>query len=162
MKSQQKILNTGLRWLWVTVIVLSLDRFTKSLALHFLEFHQPHPVIPFFNFTLAYNKGAAFSFLNTASGWQVWFFGVLALSISAVLLVWLKRLRYQQWWVSIALSCIIGGALGNLWDRIAYGYVIDFIELYISYWHWPVFNLADTAICLGATMLVLEAIFKRK
>jgi signal peptidase II len=119
-------------------------------------------VTPFFNLTLAYNTGAAFSFLDSAPGWQIWFFGVIALVVSATLLIWLKRLPRQQWWLSIALACIIGGALGNLWDRVSYGHVIDFIQLHAYSFYWPVFNIADSAICLGAMMLVLEALFKRK
>src|SRR5687768_16099934 len=101
--------STGLRWLWVSVIVLSLDRITKILAQQYLEFNVPLPVIPSFNLTLSYNRGSAFSFLNTASGWQVWMFGGIALTVSLVLLVWLWRISASQKWLGIALALIIGG-----------------------------------------------------
>jgi signal peptidase II len=157
-----KIGRTGLRWLWITVVVLLLDRITKNAAYYYLAAGIPHPVMPFLNFTLAYNKGAAFSFLNSASGWQMWMFGCIAVGVSLTLLIWLKRLSYQQRWVSIALALIIGGALGNLWDRLSYGHVIDFIDFYVSQWHWPVFNIADSAICIGAFMLFGDALFNRR
>lgn len=158
----KKISSTGLSWLWIAVLVFILDQASKYLALAFLDEYQPHPVMPFFNLTLAYNKGAAFSFLNNASGWQTWFFGMLAIVICVGILIWLKRLSYQQRWLSIALSLIVGGALGNLVDRVHYGHVIDFIELYVSYYHWPVFNIADSAVCIGAFMLFWDAIFVKK
>jgi signal peptidase II len=159
---QRKFFSTGLNWLWVSVVVILLDRITKMLALKHLTLYQPLEVFPFFNLTLAYNKGAAFSFLNSASGWQVWFFAVIAIVISLGLLIWLQRLSYKQYWLCIALTLIIGGALGNLWDRIHYEHVIDFIELYVSNWHWPAFNIADSAICIGAVMLFIEMFFVKK
>ncbi len=156
-----KITQSGLRWLWVALIVILIDRLTKVIAEYYLVAYHPNPVMPFFNLTLAYNKGAAFSFLSYAAGWQVWLFGLIAVSISAILLTWLKRISFRQRWIAIALSLVVGGALGNLWDRVSYGHVIDFIELYVSNWHWPVFNVADSAICVGAVMLVIDALFKR-
>jgi signal peptidase II len=159
---QQKICQTGLRWLWIAFIVLALDRVTKVSIQHSFGLYESLRVTSFFNLTLAYNTGAAFSFLNSASGWQTWLFGVIALAVTTTLLIWLKRLPYQQWWLSTALVLIIGGALGNLWDRISYGHVIDFIQLHIGQFYWPVFNVADSAICLGACLLILDAIFKRK
>jgi len=158
----QRLTQTGIRWLWVTLVVIGLDRLTKNLAQQHLTAYEPMQIMPFFNFTLAYNKGAAFSFLNSAPGWQAWLFGVLAVGISAALVVWLTRLSYKQRWVSIALACIIGGALGNLWDRLLYGHVIDFIDLYVKTLHWPVFNLADSFICIGAFMLICDAILKKE
>lgn len=154
--------NSGLRWLWVTVIVLILDRVTKILAEKYLMAHVAFPVIPFFNLTLSYNKGAAFSFLDSASGWQGWIFGGIAVLVSVVILVWLARISKNQKWLSISLTLIVGGALGNLWDRLSYGRVVDFIDLYISYLHWPVFNIADSAICVGAFMLFCDALLKKK
>lgn len=154
-------MHSGLRWLWVAVVVFALDRFTKIVALTKLTEYLPWPVMPFFNLTLSYNTGAAFSFLNTASGWQKWLFGSLAAIVSIVLIVWLKKISYQQRWLAIALALIIGGALGNLCDRIVYGFVIDFIDFYISHWHWPVFNIADSAICIGAAMLFWDAVRSR-
>ncbi len=159
---QTKYLETGLSWLWVTVVVLVLDRITKLLALHNLSAYVSKHITPFLNLTLAYNKGAAFSFLGSQSGWQSWMFGALAIIVSAALLVWLKRLSSRERVVSIALCLIIGGALGNLWDRVILGYVVDFVDLHLTHWHWPVFNLADSAICLGAFLLIVDAVFKPK
>ncbi len=154
--------STGLRWLWVTLIVLILDRITKYLALKNLPPYAEVSVMPHFNLTLAYNKGAAFSFLNAASGWQTWLFGAIALLVSLGILVWLFRLSARNRWLCIALTMIMGGALGNLSDRLLYGYVIDFLDFYASNWHWPAFNIADSAICVGAFMLFWDAVFFRK
>ncbi len=157
-----KFLQSGLRWLWISVVVIALDHYTKLLAQQYLVAYDPRPVMPFFNLTLAFNKGAAFSFLSYAGGWQTWLFGILAITVSGILMIWLKKISYKQWWVAVALSMIIGGALGNLWDRINYGHVIDFIDLYVSQWHWPIFNIADAGICIGAFMLIADALFSRK
>jgi signal peptidase II len=159
---QKKSTATGLRWLWVTLIVLILDRVTKYLALKNLPPYAEVPVFPHFNFTLAYNKGAAFSFLNSASGWQTWLFGTIAILVSVGVLIWLFRLSSRDRWLSIALALVIGGALGNLTDRLLYGYVIDFLDFYAANWHFPFFNIADSAICIGAFMLFWDAVFFRK
>src|SRR5688572_13242378 len=136
---QRNFFSTGLNWLWVSVAVILLDRITKTLALKYLVAYQPLAVLPFFNLTLAYNRGAAFSFLDSAPGWQVWFFAAIAIVVSLGIVIWLQRLSYKQYWLCIALTLIVGGALGNLSDRIRYEHVIDFIELYVSRWHWPAF-----------------------
>lgn len=154
--------RTGLCWLWVAVFVLIADRVSKQLALYYLSDYVPVPVLPFFNLTLAYNTGAAFSLLSHASGWQTWLFGGLAIVVSIGLLLWLKRLSPSQRWMGIALTFILGGALGNLWDRVSYGHVIDFIELYAWGWYWPAFNIADSMICIGAIMILWDAIFFKK
>ena len=156
-----KIKSSGLRWLWVTVITVLLDRLTKYLAQKYLLAFYALPIVPGFNLTLSFNKGAAFSFLNSASGWQVWFFGGIATVVSAGIIIWLSRLSSRDRLVGIALSLIIGGALGNLWDRISYGHVIDFIQLYIADYYWPTFNIADSAICLGAAFLFGNALFQK-
>jgi signal peptidase II len=154
--------RSALPWLWVSVLVFLVDRLSKYFAQAFLsEYYTSFPVLPSFNLTLAYNKGAAFSFLAQESGWQAWFFGGLAVVVSGVMVVWLKRLSYQQRGLAIGIAFIIGGALGNLFDRVWYGHVIDFIDLYISYWHWPVFNLADSAICIGAGIVLWDAVKTR-
>lgn len=153
-------MRSGLRWLWVAIIVFGLDRVSKYLAVHFLTYYQPHHVAPSFNLTLSYNTGAAFSFLDKATGWQMWLFGSLALGMSVAITIWLSRLSYRQRWLSIALSMIVGGALGNLYDRIVYGRVVDFLQFYVSHLYWPVFNIADSAICIGAVMLFWDAMFK--
>jgi signal peptidase II len=159
MTKQQK---TGLAWLWITLIVLVLDQITKRLALNHLPPYAEVPVMPHFNLTLAYNKGAAFSFLDSASGWQTWIFGLIAISVSIGIVMWLRRLQAQQYLLCIALTMVIGGALGNLIDRLLYGHVVDFLDFYAFNWHWPVFNVADSAICLGAFMLFLDALFSSK
>lgn len=153
---------TGLRWLWITILVLILDRVTKYFALQDLPPYAEVPVTNYFNFRLAYNKGAAFSFLDSASGWQAWLFGAIALSVSIGLLIWLSKLSSRQRWLCIALALVMGGALGNLSDRFLYGYVIDFLDFYVNDWHWPSFNIADSAICVGAVMLFFDALLMRK
>lgn len=152
--------SSGLNTLWISALVFLADFSTKFLALHNLTEYDSVPVFPGFNFTLVYNKGAAFSFLNDASGWQSWFFGVLAVLVIGVILVWLKKTPREKRWTNIALSLVLGGALGNLFDRMYYGHVIDFLDFYISYLHWPAFNLADSAICAGAVMLLRDMIKK--
>jgi signal peptidase II len=145
------------KWLWVSVVVLLVDQCTKLLADAMLVLHQQVAVIPYLALFKAYNPGAAFSFLSDASGWQRWFFVVLAIIVIAVLLVWLWRLSAAEAATSLALSLILGGAVGNLIDRLVYGYVIDFIDVYYGSWHWPAFNVADAAISVGAFLLLLDA-----
>lgn len=156
------ICHTGVSWLWVAVIVLALDRVTKYMATQYLIPYEAFPVMPGFNFTLSFNKGAAFSFLNSAPGWQVWFFGMIAVAVSVGILLWLFRLSRRDWWVCVALTLIIGGAMGNLWDRINYGQVIDFIQWYVADYYWPTFNIADSAICIGAVMLFGNAFVNKE
>lgn len=147
-----------LRWLWLAVAVIAADQITKELATAYLTLRDPVPVMPFFNLTLMYNTGAAFSFLSDGGGWQRWFFVVLAVAVSAGIVVWLKRLRPDQHWLAASLALVLGGALGNVWDRLVLGHVIDFIDVYYGTWHWPAFNLADSAITVGAIMLVIDAL----
>ena len=150
--------KTGLFWLWIAVLVLIVDRVTKSLALSNLTLYVERPVTKFLNFTLSYNTGSAFGFLNNSSGWEVPAFGLIAIVVSVCILIWLFRLSRKEKWTGIALSFIVGGALGNLWDRISYGHVIDFIQLHAAKWYFATFNIADSAICIGAFMLVFEAV----
>src|SRR5512147_1459323 len=132
-----------LKWLWLSGLVIALDQVSKWLAEQFLLPGQPVPVLPFFNLTLLYNTGAAFSFLAQAGGWQRWFFLLLSLIISVALVIWIGRLQRGQTLLAIALSLILGGAVGNLVDRILHGQVIDFLDFYYATWHWPAFNVAD-------------------
>ena len=150
-----------LPWVLMAVPVVALDQVTKRLALELLVPHQPVPVLPGFNLTLMFNTGAAFSFLSDASGWQRWFFTAVALVVSAAIVVWLQRLPAGSRWLAAALALILGGALGNLWDRLALGHVVDFIQIYYDRWSWPAFNLADSAITVGAVMLVIDALRAR-
>jgi len=117
-------------------------------------------ILAFFNLTLLYNTGVAFSFMADAGGWQRWLFTLLAAIISLIILIWMARTPRSQVWVNSALAMILGGAIGNnLIDRLLYGYVIDFIDIYYQNWHWPVFNIADSAITVGAIMLLIDAIW---
>jgi signal peptidase II len=147
-----------LKWLWVSVLVIVLDQLTKLWAVSALNYAEPVAVIPFFNLTLLHNTGAAFSFLSEAGGWQRWFFALVALVISGVILLWLRRLPRDKVWLAVALALVLGGALGNVWDRLTLGYVIDFLDLYYRGWHWPAFNLADSAIFVGAAMLIIDSL----
>lgn len=151
-----------LKWLWIAVLTIILDLGTKHMAEYFLEYAQPVYVLPFFDLTLLYNKGAAFSFLANESGWQRWFFTIIAVSVSSVLCVWLMKLKETEKWLAVALALVIGGALGNLYDRLAYGHVVDFIHLHWGNKYFPAFNIADSAISVGAVMLLIESVFMQK
>lgn len=151
----------NLRWLWLSAVVLALDLWTKSLAENALELYQRIEVLPFFNFTLAYNSGAAFSFLADAGGWQRWFFALVALVATLVITAWLLRLRAERM-VALALSLILGGAVGNLWDRLTLGHVVDFLDFHWAGYHFPAFNIADSAITVGAILLMLDMFLTRK
>ena len=152
-----------LGWLVLSVLVLVIDQVSKAHFEGSLEMFQQIVVIPdYFSWTLAYNTGAAFSFLADSSGWQRWLFALIAIVVSAVLVVWLKRLGRNDTWLAIALALVLGGALGNLYDRIALGHVIDFILVHWQNRHYfPAFNFADSAITVGAIMLALD-MFKSK
>ncbi len=144
-------------WLWVTLLVIILDQLTKLGAEALLTFRQPVAVMPMFNFTLVYNEGAAFSFLSNAGGWQRWFFIILSSVISIVLIIWLSRIKASEKLETLAIAMILGGALGNLIDRVFYGHVIDFIDWYYKEHHWPAFNIADSAITVGAILLIYNS-----
>ncbi|WP_036134639.1 signal peptidase II [Marinobacter nitratireducens] len=148
--------GSKLKWLWLAVLVVVIDLGTKAMATAMLTYGDPVPVMPMFNLTLLHNTGAAFSFLAEAAGWQRWFFVTLALVVSVVLVVWLKRLKHHETWIAIAVALILGGALGNVYDRVVHGYVVDFLHFYWQDWHFPAFNLADTAITIGAAMMILD------
>ena len=154
--------QSGLKWIWIAIVVLVLDQWTKVLASTNLMLHEKIPITSFFNITLAHNEGAAFSFLSDAGGWQRWFFIVLAIGVSIVLVVWLTRLAAHHIWTAVSVTLILGGAVGNVWDRIQYGYVVDFIQVYYDQWYWPAFNIADSAICVGAVMLLIESFRAQK
>ena len=144
----------------LTLFVIAADQITKTWIDNSFELYQSMPILPSFNLTLLYNFGAAFSFLADAGGWQRWFFTGLSLIVSVVLVVWLIRLDVKQRWLACALALILGGAIGNLIDRMLYGYVIDFIDIYYQQWHWPAFNIADSAISIGAVMLFIDLLWE--
>ena len=142
-----------LRYLAIATVTLLLDQLSKWSALSNLQIGIPEPVLPFMNWLLLFNPGAAFSFLAQGSGWQRWFFTILGLAacIYIIFLLWKNQSDKLLCW---ALSLILGGALGNVLDRLMYGAVVDFIDLHYANWHWPAFNIADSAICIGAALII--------
>jgi signal peptidase II len=146
-----------LKWLWLSLLAIILDQVSKLAIAGSMQLYQSIPIIPYFNLTYVHNTGAAFSFLSEAGGWQRWFFAGLALLISIVIAVWLARLKQHETLLAIALALVLGGAIGNLIDRLAYGYVIDFLDVYYQTWHWPAFNIADSAITLGVILMLVES-----
>lgn len=154
--NQQDPGGAKLRWLWLAGLVIVLDLGTKAMATAMLSYGNPVPVMPMFNLTLLHNTGAAFSFLAGASGWQRWFFVTLAVVVSVFLVRWLKQLKADETWSAIAIVLILGGALGNVYDRVVHGYVVDFLHFYWNDYHFPAFNIADTAITIGAGMMILD------
>lgn len=149
-------LNTYKHWLWISLLIIVLDQITKLVADSSLTLYQPMAIMPMFNFTLMHNQGAAFSFLSDAGGWQRWFFILLSSAISIILVIWLRRLKQHQKLQTVAIALILGGAIGNLIDRSLYGYVVDFIDVYYQTHHWPAFNIADSAIFIGAGLLIID------
>lgn len=150
-------------WLWLSVLVILLDQLSKAWVLATLVPGQKLAVIPdVFYWTLAFNKGAAFSFLADSGGWQRWLFTGLALFISLVLLIWLKRTRVGEWRTALPLALVLGGALGNVIDRLRMGHVTDFILVYFGDWAYPAFNVADSAVCVGAVLLILFSLLQGK
>lgn len=147
-----------LAWLWLSLLVFVVDQASKFWFDNNLSMYQQIVIIPdYFSWTLAYNTGAAFSFLADAAGWQRWFFAAIAVVVSGVLVVWLKRLKPGETWLAVALALVLGGALGNLVDRVVFGHVVDFILLHWhQQWYFPAFNVADMAITGGAILLALD------
>lgn len=154
----------ALSWLALSLLVVALDQASKFWALGALQpAGVPHPVIAgLLNWTLTFNTGAAFSFLASGAGWQRWFFVGLALVICAVLVVWLSRTSRRDWRTALPLALIIGGAVGNLIDRLHASAVTDFIHFYFRQWNYAVFNLADCAISVGAVLLIVFGLFADK
>ena len=166
-----------LKWLWLSVCVLLADQCGKQIAMRWLDQYEPYPFLPYFNFSLVFNEGAAFSLLSEAGGWQRWFFSALAIVLSTVILFWLKNLAPREKLLAASLSLVLGGAAGNAVDRMLYGKVTDFIDWYYyssdtclplffrlndASCHWPTFNLADSAIFLGAVLMILHALFAKR
>ena len=156
-----------MKWLWLSALTIVLDQLTKKIAEAELLLHKPVAVFPSFNFTLMYNKGAAFSFLSEAGGWQRIFFVSLSSAISIFLFFWLKQITQDEkqknnQLLPIAIALILGGAIGNLIDRALTGEVVDFIQVYYSTYYFPAFNIADSAITLGAGLLILDMFLEAK
>lgn len=149
-----------LRWLWFSLLIIVFDQLTKQLVEASFMVYETLSVLPFFNLILAYNEGAAFSFLSDQGGWQRWFFAFVAALVTVVLVVWLSRLKDEKV-LAISLSLVIGGAIGNLIDRLMLGYVIDFLDFFYAQYHWPAFNVADIAISVGVFLMFVDALFGR-
>jgi signal peptidase II len=147
------------RWLVLAGVLITLDQLTKLYFDGLLRDGQRIAVLPFFDFTLLYNPGAAFSFLAQADGWQRWFFTILGL-LASVFIVWMMHKNRSNKRLMLALALILGGALGNVIDRIAYGHVVDFLLFYWKDWYYPAFNIADTCITLGAILLILDELLR--
>lgn len=160
--SKPALAQSGLVWLWLAVLSLVVDQATKLYVLANFKLHESVDLLPFFDFTYAQNKGAAFSFLSDAGGWQRWFFTVIAVSISGVLIYWLRGLHRSQKGLSIAYSLVLSGAIGNLIDRLSYGFVVDFIHVFYKTQSFPIFNVADMAICCGAFLIILDAFLNKE
>jgi signal peptidase II len=148
------LLKSGVRFVWIALIVILADRVTKMWALEHLSLSESLRILPIFNLTLAYNTGAAFSLLHQASGWQNIFLCTLAVIVSMAIVYKLATTPSNERWMGVALGLILGGALGNAWDRIQFSYVIDFLHFHLADWHFAIFNVADSAICVGAFMLL--------
>ena len=153
-------IDSMLKYLWISLIVIIADQATKWIANTQLVYHQKVEVLPYFDWFLSYNKGAAFSFLADAGGWQRWFLMILATIISVALFLWIKKLKDDEKLAAIALALILGGAIGNIIDRVILGYVIDFIQVWLGTYPWPAFNIADSAISVGAVILILSGMKK--
>ena len=147
-------------WLGLAVVVLVVDQVTKQWIVEQYSLGMSDRITEFFNLVHVHNYGAAFSFLNNEGGWQRWGFSVFAAVISLIIIVWIVRLSPQQRLEGCALALILGGALGNLYDRVALGYVIDFLDFHWSGWHFPAFNVADSGITLGAILIILDSFLR--
>lgn len=152
-------IRKNLNWLWLAAVVLVLDLATKAWFSANMQLGESRNLLPFFSWTLAHNYGAAFSMLHDAGGWQRWFFGGIAVAVSAGIVWWLATLKENTRFLACALALVLGGALGNLYDRVTLGYVVDFIHVHYGTWHFPAFNIADAGITVGAVMLVIDSFF---
>lgn len=151
--------TTPLKWLWVSLCVIVFDQATKQLAEARLAPHEAVNVMPYFDWYLTYNSGAAFSLLADAGGWQRWFFTIIAIVVSIVIVQWIRKLPGDETLTAVSLSLILGGAIGNLIDRILLGHVVDFIQVWLGSIAFPAFNIADAAISVGAVLLILSSFF---
>lgn len=150
-----------LPWLGLALILLIADQFTKVLILGYYQLGDATYVTRFFNIVRVHNSGAAFSFLASASGWQRWFFTVIGIA-AAIFILWMLKSHSGQKLFSFALACILGGAVGNVIDRLLHGYVVDFLDFHYAGWHFPAFNIADAAITVGAVCLILDELLRVK
>lgn len=158
--AERSWLNAGAsNWLWLTLAVLIADQYTKYLIVENFALYDSITLLPYLDFMRLHNEGVAFSFFASGSGWQRWFFSALGLAVATVILIWLRKLPAQgQHLLAAGLSCIVGGALGNVTDRVFRGHVIDFIRVHYESAYFPAFNVADSAITIGAALLILDTL----
>ncbi|MBU3825329.1 MAG: signal peptidase II [Candidatus Oceanisphaera merdipullorum] len=153
------LFNSGLRWWWLAIVAILLDQVSKWFTVTYLDFGYPGvEITPFFNLVHVYNPGAAFSFLADQGGWQRWFFAGLATAVTLLLSVWMAKMPKTARWLPAAYALVIGGAIGNVIDRIMLGHVVDFLDFHVNNWHWPAFNLADSFIFIGAAMIIIDSL----
>jgi signal peptidase II len=150
-----------LPWLALALIIIILDQFTKTLILGYYQLGDSTRVTSFFNIVRVHNTGAAFSFLANAGGWQRWFFTGIG-AVATISILWMLRSHHGQKLFAFALACILGGAIGNVVDRLLHGYVVDFLDFHYGGWHFPAFNIADSGITIGAACLILDEILRVK
>ncbi len=153
--------KSAISWLWLTLVMLVIDQATKHWVAGTFSYGESINVLPFFNLTYVHNLGAAFSFLADQAGWQRWFFATIAFIASIIFTVWLIKTPSSDKKLAMALALMLSGAVGNLIDRVLLGYVIDFLDFYIQDYHWPAFNVADSAIFIGAAILIFDS-FKKE
>lgn len=157
MTESKKAINTNVYWLWLSLVIIIADQLTKGAIRQQFSLYDIQEVTAWFNLTRLHNTGAAFSFLADAGGWQQWFFIILGVVVSAAVMVWLRLVPKDNHMLCIGLCLVIGGALGNVIDRVLLGYVVDFLDFHIGEHHWPAFNIADIAIVIGAGLLILDS-----
>lgn len=151
----------ALHWLWLSAFVVVADHVSKALIVSNLDLYERVELLPVLALTRLHNTGAAFSFLATAGGWQRWFFIAIAVIVTALVCVWLRRMpRRGQGWLAASLALIVGGAVGNVIDRVARGHVVDFLSVHWDRWFFPAFNVADSAITVGAVILIIQSLFE--
>ena len=154
---------SALSWLLLSAVIIIADQISKVMVLDHFQLHDTMPLVDgLLSLTLAFNEGAAFSFLSDAGGWQRWFFTVLAVVVSSILIVWLKRTTRGDWRTALPLALVVGGAIGNVIDRVRLGHVVDFIDVHYGTWSFPAFNVADSAISVGAGLLLAFGLFGSK
>ncbi|NRP09308.1 MULTISPECIES: signal peptidase II [unclassified Marinobacterium] len=153
---------SALQWLWLSLAIVVLDLGSKALASSMLSYNLPISIFPIFDLRLLHNTGAAFSFLASEAGWQRWLFVTIAVVVSGLIVHWLRQTEPEQKIQAFGYAAILGGALGNLFDRIVHGYVVDFLSFHYAGWYFPAFNIADVGITLGAIALIVDALFLSK
>ncbi|QXO17896.1 MULTISPECIES: signal peptidase II [Vibrio] len=156
--------QSGVRWLWLALLVFVADIGIKLVVMNSMGFGWENriEVLPFFNLLYVHNYGAAFSFLSDQAGWQRWLFTAIAFVVVGMLAFWMRRLPASDKWNNVAYALIIGGAVGNVFDRVVHGFVVDYLDFFWGTYHWPAFNLADSAICIGAVMIIADGFRPKK